>query len=311
MKLVVKKKSVGYGVNGSDVAITDIANIATLKEGSFLIAFDNGVVVKADGSFTGTAGDKAIIYHVPVGGTLQASNPIYVGKSKILKPLTDHAAAQRVVTYDLTKVAMTGEFHSGVRVVDRSKSIYDPTRLYDYTVYGDAAVTQATLNGIAAKVATCPLVASATLATNLMTVTFKAGVNAYLTGLGIFEAVKETQTTALSYGDPVSSADMVKFAQACSASDGCRDSSIDGIIGTFTRNYGVEAYNYLVYGLELNTTVYSTGKTDLGQYGAVLYIAIPEGDLAATNEGFMDILKAATLGVSNDSGAAGADAADN
>lgn len=312
MKLLVKKKSVGYGVNTSDVAITDLANISTLKPGSFLIAFDNGVVITSAGSFTGSAGSKALIYFMTAGGDLVVSPPILVGRSSILKPVADHAAAAKVVTFDMTVTIGTTQTNTGVMLLDKSKGVYDPTRRDDITVYVDSTVSQATFNAaLKAKIEKSALVASTSLTGNVLTITFVAGANVDVFGLGLLEQVKQTITTALAYGDFVSTANMRKFATECSVDDGNRDTSINGVLGTFTKDYGIEAYNYLIFGIELNTGNYSTGKPDIALYGATVYIAIPEGDLAATNEGFMDILKAATTGVSNDSGAAGVDVADN
>lgn len=312
MKLVVKKKGVGYGVNASDVAITDIANLGTLKEGSFLIAFDNGSVIKADGTFTGTAGEKAIIYHKPVGGQVLSSSPIVVGHAGILKPLTNTAPVAKVVTIDLTKGTIAAGMASGVSLVDAKKNINDNSRRKDYTIYTDSATTQAVINaGIKALVETDPNVASAALSTNVLTITFKANTNVFVYGLGAFELVKPTTTAALVYGDALTTEEMIQFAKDCSPFDGNRDSSLDGVIGLFTKDYGVENTTYIVIGIEINRGVFSTGKTDMNRYGAVNYIAIPEGDLAAANEGFMDIIKAAVTGVSADTGATGADAGDN
>ena len=312
MKLVVKKKTVGYGVDGSDVAITDSANIHTLKEGSFIIAFDNGVVIKADGTFTGVAGEKAIIYHKPVGGTsVFSSAPIVVGKANLLKPLANTTAVAKVMTYSLTKATITSGMHSGVAIINLKVNINDPARRNDATVYTDALTSQADINtGVLAAINKVPGV-TATISTNLVTITCAAGVNVQVIGLGMFENVKPTVTAALVYGDAVSYTEMLQFAKDCSAFDGNHDTSLEGIQGTFTKNYGVENTPYLIFGIEINRSVFSTGKTDMNRYGAVNYIAIPEGDLATTNEGFMDILKAATLGVSADTGAAGADASDN
>lgn len=311
MKLVVKKKDVGYALNASDVAITDIANLSTLKEGSFLIAFDNGVVITAAGTFTGTAGRKAIVY-AKVGGVVQSMPPIEVGKSKLMMPLPNHAPAAKVVTFSIVKpTTITVDNHTGLSFVDNDVYLLDPTRRKDVTVYTDASTVQADLNALTAKVLALDFVSTCVLAGTTLTITFVAGRNIAVTGLGEFERTVAATTTELSYGDSLSSEEMTKFVHSISAWDGNRDSSIDGIIGTFTRNYGVENNKYLVYGLQLNTSVYSTGKTDLDQYGAINYIAIPEGDLAATNEGFVDIFKAAISGNSTDSGGASADASDN
>ena len=315
MKLFIKKKSILYGVNASNAAITDLKLVNTLREGSFLIGFDNGCVVNADGTITTIAGapapEKAFIYGMTAGG-LSVSAPIYVGKSKILPPLKTQNPAAKVVTFNVTKPGtITQDTHSGVRIVDTTKHIYDNTRTNDYTIFVESTTTQGQIDALATKIATCPLVASASVAASVITITFKAGLNPQVLGLGVFERTVPTVTTAVAFGNSISSKEMADFAHACSPFDGNRDSSIDGIVGLFPKNYGVEDYRYLVYGFEMNNGVYSTGKSDMNQYGAVNYIAIPEGDLAAaTNEGFGDIFKAMVTGVGNDSGAAGADAAD-
>jgi hypothetical protein len=314
MKLFIKKKSVLYGVNDAAAAITDLKLVNTLREGSFLIGFDNGCVVNADGTITAIAGapapEKAFIYGKTKGG-LSVSAPIFVGKSKILAPLKTTAPAAKVVTFNVTKPGTIADSHSGVRIVDTSKHLYDNTRTNDYTIYVESITTQAQLDALKDKIATSPLVASATVAASVITITFKAGLNPQVLGLGVFERTVATVTTPLTLGNAISSDEMARFAIDCSPFDGNRDTSINGIIGTFPKDYGVEDYRYLVYGFEINTGVYSTGKTDMGQYGAVNYIAIPEGDLAsAANEGFGDIFKAMITGVGADSGATGADAAD-
>lgn len=315
MKLFIKKKSILYGVNASNAAITDLKLVGTLREGSFLIGFDNGCVVNADGTITTIAGapatEKAFIFGMTKGG-LSVSAPIYVGKSKILPPLKTQNPAAKVVTFNLTKPATIEQgTHSGVRIVDTSKHIYDNTRTKDYTIFVEAATTQAQIDALKDKIAASPLVASASVAASVVTITFKAGLNPQVLGLGVFERTVATVTTPVAFGNSISAEELAAFAHACSPFDGNRDSSIAGIIGTFPKDYGVEDYRYLLYGFEMYDDVYSTGKSDMNQYGAVNYIAIPEGDLAtAANEGFGDIFKAMVTGVGADSGAAGADAAD-
>lgn len=312
MKLVIKKKDVLYGVNGADAAITDIANIETLKEGSFLCAFDNGVVILADGTFVGDASEKAIIYHMRQG-ELEVTSPIFVGKSRLLPPLADHAAAPRRVTFSIViPGTITEEGYTGLSFIDQSKNEPDPTRRKDVSVYTNPDSTQTTLDALQAKVLALDFVATCTLAANTLTITYVAGANIHVSGLGEFETRVATETQALSQGDSLSPLQMAEFVHSISPFDGNRDASIDGIIGTWVREYGVEDYNYLNFGIVINTDMYSTGKPDMDQYGGVLYVAFPEGDLAAAaNEGFVDIFNAMISGVSNDSGGAGADAADN
>lgn len=311
MKLVVKKKGVGYGVNDADAAIVDIANVATLKEGSFLIAFDNGTIIKADGTLTGDAGEKSIIYAMRKG-ELEVSSPIYVGKSSLVTPVADHAAAAKVAT--LTSVFAASDAdgeHTGLIIYDMSKNVMDPTRRKDYTIYTDDNTVVGDYAAIATKVKEHPLVSDCTYGSNKFTVTFVSGANCDIEGLGAVEKGVKAVTTKLAYGDALTMAEMVEFAHTISPFDGNRDGSIDGDINTFARDYMIEDYPYLVFGFNVNDSVYSTGKSDLSRYGGNLYIAFPEGDLAAANEGFLDIFKAAISGVGNDGGGAGADDPDN
>lgn len=311
MKLLVKKQGVKYGVNGSDTAITDLANILTLKEGSFLMAFDNGVVIKADGTFTGDAGTKCNTFAM-INGKIRSAVPIVVGQAKILEPMPDHAAAKKVATFNIVKPAsITVDSHTGLTFIDADKHLRDSTRRKDVTVYTDEDTVQSDLDKLRDHVAALDFVDTCTLGSNTLTITYMQDANISITGLGEFLKREETVTTKLSYGDALSYEQMVEFARMASPQDGNRDGGITGDLGTFTKDYGIEDYMYLVFGIGFNTSMYSTGKPDRLEYGAVSYIAIPEGDLADTNEGFMDILKAATTGVSNDSGGAGTDASDN
>lgn len=300
MKLVVNKKSVLYGVNGSDAAITNIANIETLKEGSFLIAFDNGVIITAAGTFTGTAGEKSIIYHM-LNGELQTSSPIYTGKGAVLEPMADHAPAAKVVTFNILKPeSITESMQTGVALFDQGKSIHDPTRRDNITVYTDENTTQADINALEAKILAHDLVATCVLGGATLTITFVADANVDVEGLGEFEKTVAVVTTDISYGDALTYAQMGEFVKTVEPFDGNRDTSIDGTMEMFTRRYGVEMYNYLIYSIEVNKAQYSTGKEDLHRYGANLYIAHAEGDLPAVGKSWLDIFNAAVTGVSLD-----------
>lgn len=297
MKLVVKKKDVLYGVNGSDVLITDIANIETLKEGSFLIAFDNGTIIAPTGVFAGAAGEKSIIYH-KLNGELVTSSPIYTGKGALLNPMVDHAAAARVVTFDNTiPASISVDMHTGLSFIDYSKNEMDPTRRKDITVFTDENSVQTDVNALAAKVAALPFVATCT-GTTTLTITYMAGYNIGVSGLGEYEQRVATETTALSYGDALTYEQMKDFVMSVSSFDGNRDTDIDGILGTWAKEYGTEDYPYLVYGIETNKDTYGDGKTDLHRYGAVLYFGIPEGDLPIALGDWLNIFNAAITGIS-------------
>ena len=206
MKIVVKKSGVGYGVNGSDAAVTDLANVDTLKVGSFLFAFDNGNVVKVDGTIT-TASNKpaetGIIYYND-GLGVRASMPITLATAKLIRPLPDTAKAAKVVTIDLT-YSITDDTveESGVYILDNTLPTYDNSRESYHTIAISKDVLQATFNAkVLASVKANPCVASASIdGGDVLTITFVEGKNPVVKGIGFFQKTTVTVSTPMLYRD--------------------------------------------------------------------------------------------------------------
>ena len=234
MKLIVKGVGVGYGINTSDAAITDTANVGTLKIGSFLFTHDNGNVVKVDGTIQANSTltpERGIIW-VNDQGDVKASTPINLATARLLKPLPNTNATAKVVTIDLTKPTVAVDKYSGVYIVNNNKPMFDKSGEYLCDALLGVDTVQANFNAaVLAKVQKVPFVASAAIdgGSDVLTITFKPGYNPVVKGMGYFDLTAVTVTTPLAYGDFLTGAELKAFAESTLAPyDGRRANHIDG-----------------------------------------------------------------------------------
>lgn len=318
MKLIVKGTGVGYGISAADAAITDLANISTLKPGSFLFSHDNGNVVKVDGTIQANStvpAEKGIIWYND-GGDIKAGTPITLATAKLLRPYKDTAAAAKVVTVDLTFPTVTVDKYSGIYLLDNKKPMFDKSGEFFCDALLGAGVTQAAFNAaVLAKLQKVYFVETAAVDGNdVFTITFKAGYNPVVKGMGYFDQNVVTVSNALANADSMSGAELKTFAdQVLAPHDGRRENYIDGNIGLWAKTYGVDlTKRYVVYAITWQAVANGRPYQNSPSMENIVYIAIVEGELAAaTNEGYMDIFNAFLSGTGSDTGAAGADAADN
>jgi len=316
MKIAIDKTGVGYGVNTSDVAITDVANIGTLKVGSFLFVHDNGNVIKSDGTITTASTvvpDYGMVYFND-GVSIKCSQPIRLETAKLMPPLPNVAPTVLVGTFDLTLGTITVDKYSGVNMIDNTLPVYDPIRITTIDKFVGVETTQTVFeNAIVAKLLKVPYIASATLAAHVVTVTFKEGYNPGMIGLGYLETKTFTVTTPQTYADSLTGVELLAWIdREIAPLDGKRENNLMGNVGLWRKSYPVElGAKYLVWAIAYTMIAGGRPAQNSPSMTNYVYIAIVEGEVAATNEGYKDIFKAFISKVGSDTGAAGADAADN
>lgn len=296
MDLVVVKSGVTYGHTGAAV-ITSLANVNTLAEGSVLAAFENGTVILASGATQGgaLAGSKGLLFYKR-DGVVRKTTPIDVATARLISPLGDDAPVAQVQLISASLPAVVDELkYTGVAILDNHMSVYDKGREVLANVEVDADTVKADyLAALVLKIKEHPKVANCVNAAGTLTITMVAGANLSIIGVGYLEGTKGTTTggTALSYGTLVTAEELALLATQVSASDGNYSNHMDGAAPLFNKTYGIEAgVNYNVWAIESKAKAGYTAN-DADVVPNIVYIAIPNGQEASGNEGYLDVLNA-------------------
>ena len=292
--LIIVKSGVDYGVNNSDVAITDLANILTLKEGSVLGAFENGTVILATGASQGggVAGQKSTVFYNR--GDVAKSIMIDVATAKVISPRGSADPVAKVMEFDATAMGTRTEVEpTGVLITDLDRPYYENGRLKYVDLPVDADTVLADYyTALAAKIAEHESVASAVNAAGTITITLEVGKNISLIGTGYLEGEVPTVTTDISFGDVVTTEEIMEIANEVQGSAGAGDTDFNGAPDLFKREWGIEdGVSYEMYAITFRATSGYPSNVAANEE-QILYFAVPKGQLPAVGEDWLDILNA-------------------
>lgn len=259
--LVINKDGVNYGEDASGDPITDIANVTDLAEGSFLFAFENGVIIDRDGEYpNGSTPGKYVVVYSMENGLLRTCtlNPTL---AKRLPSFTNTAASKVVNATLVLPTTHTDRLHTGIIAIDADKHPSDPSarKRYEVLVDGDTLSTHSSSDTaaslVAAKLQEHPKVLTATVtkSTGAIVITMVAGANMNFVGTGYFEDITFTVGTQLEFANTLSATELAELEKEAMVKEGRSQDNILGgdVANMFTKLSMVESgKTYTIYGVE-------------------------------------------------------------